>query len=332
MKPGFMDGILLVDKPAGISSAGVVASVKRLLKAGKAGHTGTLDPFATGLLVCCIDKATRLAGILESLTKVYEGVLRLGVRTDTQDATGKVLSEVATPALTRSGVESVCARFVGSGKQIPPIFSALKHKGIPLYKLARSGRGIRKPARQITIYWLEILEMDLPEVYFRVCCSKGTYIRALASDIGDALGCGGHLADLRRLACGRFSIEDAVTLDEIAALSETDSVGSRIISMKDSLSETPELAVDDKTAAEVLSGQLLARRLLAPFERNGSSWLKVVNSQERLIAVMRRVEKDGCYRYHAVFPRGNGTCHGFNDSTLRQTANKKIEFDNQKEE
>ncbi len=291
----------MVDKPPGITSAGVVAKLKRLLKA-KIGHTGTLDPFATGLLVCCINKATRLAGILESLTKIYEGVLRLGVRTDTQDAVGRVITETTNLSFAETEIENVCAKFVGTMEQAPPIFSALKHKGVPLYKLARSGKGIVKPPRRITIHSLEVLQVELPKVRFKVCCSKGTYIRALASDIGDVLGCGGHLAGLRRLACGKFKVEDALTVDELADMAQGDSIDKRVITMKEALKGIPEVMVSDRMSADILCGRPLAKSDLETFEQGTSPWLKVVDPQKRLIAVVSHDGNGEYFRYYAVFP------------------------------
>jgi tRNA pseudouridine55 synthase len=297
-----MDGVLLVDKPAGITSAGVVARLKRLLKVNKVGHTGTLDPFATGLLVCCINKATRLAGILESLTKVYEGTLRLGIRTDTQDATGRIISETPDLSLAESEIESTCAKFIGTMEQVPPMFSALKHKGVPLYKLARSGKGIVKPPRQITIHSLEVFQVELPQVRFKVCCSKGTYIRTLASDIGDVLGCGGHLSGLRRLACGDFKIEDAMTLDELAGVAQGGCIGKRVITMNKALKGIPEVVVNDGMSADILCGKPLAKSDFETFEQGSSPWLKVVDSQKRLIAVVNHDGNGEDFRYYAVFP------------------------------
>lgn len=292
---------MLIDKPASITSAGVVAKVKRCLRAKKVGHTGTLDPFATGLLVCCMNKATRLAGILGSLTKIYEAVLWLGVRTDTQDATGRTIAETTNLSFAKNKIEGVFAEFIGSRKQVPPMFSALKHQGVPLYKLARAGRGIVKPPRPITIYSLEVLQIELPKVHFKVCCSKGTYIRTLAADIGDALGCGGHLAGLRRLACGQFKVEDALTLDELMAMVQRDCVGKRVMTMYEALKGIPEAVVNDRMSAEIRCGRPLVKSDLNTSDQVTLPWLKVVDSQKRLIAVVSQDRNSERFRYHAVF-------------------------------
>jgi tRNA pseudouridine55 synthase len=297
-----MDGILLIDKPAGITSAGVVAKVKRCLRAQKVGHTGTLDPMATGLLVCCMNKATRLTGVLESLIKIYQGVLWLGVRTDTQDATGKTIAETRDLSLAKNDIEHICTKFIGDRKQVPPMFSALKHQGVPLYKLARSGRGIVKPARPITIYSLEVLQIELPRVHFKVRCSKGTYIRTLAADIGDALGCGGHLAGLRRLACGQFRVEDAMKLDELTAMVERDSIGKRVITMYEALKGVPEVIVNNSMSTKIRCGKPLVKSDLNTCDQATLPWLKVVDSQKRLIALVSQDRKHERFRYHAVFP------------------------------
>ena len=297
-----MDGILLIDKPVGITSAGVVAKVKRCLRAKKVGHAGTLDPIATGLLVCCMNKATRLAGILGSLTKIYEGVLWLGVSTDTQDATGKTIAETKDLSLAKNDIEHICKQFIGRREQVPPMFSALKHQGVPLYKLARAGRGIVKPARPITIHSLEVLQIELPKVHFKVCCSKGTYIRTLAAEIGDALGCGGHLAGLRRLACGQFRVEDALTLDELTTMVQRDSAGKRIMTMYEALKEIPEVVVNDSMSAKILCGKPLVKSDLNTPDQMTFPWIKVVDSQKRLIALVSQDRNRGRLRYHAVFP------------------------------
>ncbi|MFH1075348.1 MAG: tRNA pseudouridine(55) synthase TruB [Pseudomonadota bacterium] len=210
-----MDGILLVDKPEGITSTEAVRRTKKTLKANKTGHAGTLDPFASGLLICCINKATKLFDMFQGVSKTYRGTLWLGVRTDTQDPEGAVVARADVPAFAKYEIEKVFNRFVGVIEQVPPMFSALKHRGVPLYKLARLGQGVVKPPRKVKIDSLDILRIDLPQVEFEVCCSKGTYVRALASDIGDSLGCGGHLSKLRRLACGQYVVEAAVKADDL---------------------------------------------------------------------------------------------------------------------
>jgi tRNA pseudouridine55 synthase len=208
--------VLIIDKPAGLSSAQVVGRVKKLLHVKKVGHAGTLDPFATGVLVCLVNQATRLAQFFLSSEKQYEAELRLGIDTDTQDRTGQVIRRRPIPEGVEAALQRVCDRFVGDIAQIPPAFSALKHQGVALYKLARSGKPVRKPARNIRIEQLQIRSISLPTVRFSVTCSAGTYIRTLCADIGEMLGCGGHLSELRRTVSSGFNIDEAISLEALS--------------------------------------------------------------------------------------------------------------------
>ena len=205
------EGIFLIDKPEGISSFRVVQYVRRALKIKKVGHAGTLDPFATGLLIVCAGrKATKIISQLMSGDKEYEALIRLGKETDTQDREGNVTAEKAPGSISSDVLEKCLAGFVGEQMQKPPVFSALKHKGKPLYHYARKGIVIETEPRPVTIYELQCLEFQSTMLRIRVRCSKGTYIRTLAADIGRSLGCGAHLEELRRLRSGPFAIEDAI--------------------------------------------------------------------------------------------------------------------------
>ncbi|MDD2903312.1 MAG: tRNA pseudouridine(55) synthase TruB, partial [Syntrophales bacterium] len=207
-----LSGILLIDKPAGPSSFEVVRRVRKALKVRKAGHGGTLDPFATGLLLLCIGEATKLVPFLMPEPKTYRAQVKLGEETDTQDLTGQVVArseELPAPAQ----VYEAAAGFVGEIEQVPPMYSALRHQGKRLYQLARRGETVEVKPRKVTIYSLEVLEVDLPRVRLQVRCSPGTYIRTLAADLGQALGCGAHLAALRRLAVGPFKVAEALALE-----------------------------------------------------------------------------------------------------------------------
>jgi len=216
-----IDGILLLDKSEGPSSNQVLQRARRTLNARKAGHAGTLDPFATGLLVCCFGRATKLATQLLESDKTYEATLELGVETDSGDLTGTVVSR-AEPgiieAISRADIDTVLSGFVGDIQQIPPMHSALKHKGKPLYHYARQGVEIERPPRTVTIHDLALLAFDNTCLRIRVQCSKGTYIRTLAQDIGRALGCGAHLSALARTTVGPFSLDQAISLDDLQAL------------------------------------------------------------------------------------------------------------------
>ncbi|XDJ35007.1 MAG: tRNA pseudouridine(55) synthase TruB [Burkholderia sp.] len=215
-----LDGVLLLDKPIGLSSNAVLIRAKHLYLAKKAGHTGTLDPFASGLLPLCFGEATKFSQDLLEADKTYEATIRLGTRTTTADAEGEAI-ETREVQADRSAIEAVLPRFVGEIVQVPPMYSALKRDGKPLYEYARAGQTLEREARQVTIQRLELLNVVLSDVSVRVTCSKGTYIRTLAEDIGEALGCGAHLGALRRTRVGALTLEHAVTLD---ALSDAEAI------------------------------------------------------------------------------------------------------------
>ena len=264
-----LDGVLVINKPAGWTSHDVVARARTLLGVPKVGHTGTLDPAATGVLVLCLGKATRIAEYLMSADKAYRAVLRLGVATDTQDATGTVVGRVAETLPDQAAIVTVMNRFVGRRQQMPPMYSAVKVQGVPLYKAARAGRTVSRSPREFTVRSLEILSIspttvgaggarvlvapsnatgDGPpptlDVTFDVVCSKGTYVRTLCADIGELLGVGGHLAGLERRRVGRFGIEQALGLDELAGLADRGAVETRLYTLAAALADLPALHVD----------------------------------------------------------------------------------------
>ena len=212
-----INGFVVIDKPAGITSHDVVSRVRRILGTRKVGHTGTLDPFATGVLPVAVNDGTKAIPFLDEGSKTYEALLRLGVTTDTLDMTGSVLSESDPTNITQELFTSCLPGFTGAITQIPPMYSAIKQGGQPLYKLARQGVEVERKARDIEIYSLELLSFDFPHAAIRVVCSRGTYIRTLADDIGRKLGCGAALQELRRTASGPFCIDGAVTLVELEA-------------------------------------------------------------------------------------------------------------------
>ena len=208
-------GVLNLNKPPRLTSRQAVDCVKRLLNVKKAGHGGTLDPDATGVLLICLGDGTKLFEALQAGTKEYESTLILGVTTDTLDANGQIIKTADTSQITPDQIRSICQQFVGEIEQTPPMFSAVKHKGKPLYKLARRGIEVERRSRRVFIESIELLLCNIPEVRFRVVCSKGTYVRALAADIGAALGCGAHLSELTRTRSGVFKIEGAHTFDSL---------------------------------------------------------------------------------------------------------------------
>ena len=208
-------GVLLVDKPQGMTSHDIVARMRRVFRIKKIGHAGTLDPMATGLLLILVGKATKVSQFLMSADKEYTGTVKLGEATDSQDADGEIVETKPVPELTQADVEKVMATFMGDQYQTPPMYSAKKVNGQKLYKLARQGKTIEREARVIHVSRYDILDFNLPEISVIVGSSKGTYIRTLAHDLGERLGCGGHLCALRRTQVGKFRIEDANTLEEI---------------------------------------------------------------------------------------------------------------------
>lgn len=217
--PKEMEGVLFVDKPSGLTSHDVVYRLRRKLQMKRIGHAGTLDPMATGLLIMLVGKATRISQYLMSLDKVYEGVIRLGVVTNSQDADGEIMETRPVPVLAEDQIRESMRTFLGDQYQTPPMFSAIKKDGVPLYKLARKGEEIEREPRFIRVSAFELLSLALPDLGFRVACTKGTYVRTIAHDLGQKLGCGAHLAALRRTASGPFKIERCRTLDEIEAAS-----------------------------------------------------------------------------------------------------------------
>lgn len=255
-------GILLLDKPTGITSNTALSRAKRVLGIKKAGHTGTLDPMASGLLVLCFGEATKVSGFLLDGDKRYQATIRLGLTTSTDDAEGEVLDTQEVPPVDVQGLEAVLGEFRGPIEQVPPMVSALKHQGQRLYKLARAGQVVERAARSVTIHTLELQSLQrldtqglaVTDLVVDVQCSKGTYIRALARDIGGRLGCGGHLVALRRTASAPFGIEEAI---DLVALEATDQAAARarMKSADHALVGLPALGLSAAEAARVMLGQ-----------------------------------------------------------------------------
>ncbi len=213
-----IEGVLLVDKPGGMTSHDVVYRLRRKLAMQRIGHAGTLDPMATGLLIMLIGKATRISQYLISVDKVYEGEITLGVTTNSQDADGEVMETRPVPELTEAQVRAAMQTFLGDQYQTPPMFSAIKIDGVPLYKKARQGEEVEREPRFIRVSSFELLSFALPKLTFRLACTKGTYVRTIAHDLGQKLGCGGHLSALRRTGSGKFTIDRCTPLAEIQEL------------------------------------------------------------------------------------------------------------------
>lgn len=224
------DGVLLVDKAAGMTSHDVVAIVRRQLQMKKVGHCGTLDPIATGLLLLTLGRGTKIQDLLMSEDKEYSGTMILGKTTDTQDSAGVVLEERPVPALDEATIRAAFEKYSGDFYQMPPMVSAIKQGGVPLYKLARQGKTVEREPRLVHVYRYSINRIALPEIDFTVVCSKGFYVRTYAHDIGDTLGCGAHLKNLRRTKSGRFTVEGAITVDELKNGDPVD-IMSRILTL-----------------------------------------------------------------------------------------------------
>jgi tRNA pseudouridine55 synthase len=249
-------GVLLLDKPVGMSSAQALAKAKWLLNAQKAGHTGTLDPFATGLLPLCFGEATKFAQDLLDADKTYETVVHLGITTETGDTEGTILTQQIVD-VTVAQIESVLDQFRGPISQVPPMHSALKRDGKPLYEYARAGITLEREARDVTIHQLDLLAYDAPILRLRVACSKGTYIRVLGEDIGAALGCGAHLSALRRTVIGALDVSSALNLDQLAEHPAADR-NSCLQPVDSLLSSFPALVLDVALASRFRQGQRIA--------------------------------------------------------------------------
>lgn len=216
--PAF-EGILLVDKPTECTSHDVVARLRQKLNIRRIGHAGTLDPMATGLLILLVGKATKVSHFLTHLDKTYVGTILLGKSTNTHDADGDILQEASVPSLSAEQIQTHFNHLTGDQYQLPPMFSAKKIKGVPLYKLARKGKVMERKPRLIHVFSYEVLEVSLPKIEFQITCSKGTYVRTLAHDLGQEIGCGAHLSALRRTAIGHFSIKKASSLPALESAS-----------------------------------------------------------------------------------------------------------------
>ncbi|SHJ58142.1 tRNA pseudouridine synthase B [Malonomonas rubra DSM 5091] len=241
----------MIDKPAGLSSHDVVRHVRRICKTRKVGHAGTLDPLATGVLPVAVNDGTKVLQFLFADNKSYRATLKLGVATDTLDSEGEVLAVKDVPELSPAQLDAVCEKFRGDIMQVPPMYSALKKNGVPLYKLAREGKEVEREARPVTISKLEIIAVDFPFVTIDVDCSKGTYIRTLIDDIGAELGCGAHMTALRRTRSGLFHIDECVTLDQLKT-AEGELPG--LLSMDAALAEHPAVNVRNEAVSSLRCG------------------------------------------------------------------------------
>jgi len=249
-----MDGFFVIDKPAGMTSHDVVSAVRRITGRKKAGHTGTLDPFATGVLPVAVGEGTKAIPFLDESLKEYRGVMRLGTTTDTQDCTGTATANREWRGISPDQVREATTAFSGRIAQVPPMFSALKRNGVPLYRLARQGREVEREAREVVIHLFAIEEIDLPDVAFRVRCSRGTYVRSLASDLGERLGCGAHLVGLRRIVSGPFTLDRAVSLDRLTDLARCGELNAALVSPHEALAHLRDLQLTPHGLVRAMRG------------------------------------------------------------------------------
>lgn len=277
-----VNGILLLDKPVGITSNAALQEVKRLLYAAKAGHTGNLDPLASGMLPICLGEATKLSAYLLDADKVYLGTCKLGVRTTTADAEGEIVEERPVPVLSESQVDALLEQFRGDIEQIPPMHSAIKQNGQPLYKLARQGIEVERKPRQVTVHELRIIRLEGDEIELYIHCSKGTYIRTLVEDLGEALGCGAHLSQLRRTRVGPFQEEGMVTLDTLreAAQEGAENLDRYLLPMDRALGDYPEVKLSESSLFYVQQGQAV-QVAQAPTE----GWVRLFDSAGGFVGV-----------------------------------------------
>lgn len=286
-----MDGVIIIDKPAGKTSHDVVSEVKKILGVKKAGHTGTLDPMVTGVLPVCLNEATKLAGFLTGEDKEYLATMLLGVKTDTLDIEGKIISQ-SDNFVTEEEISAAMAQMVGTIKQVPPAYSAVKHCGKPLYKWARSGVLLEMEPREVIIHSIVIENISFPRVTFRVVCSKGTYIRTLCSDVGDLLGPGACLYSLRRLRSGYFSEEMAVSLNNYEDNDKKNKLLEKILPMAELLPLLTSIELEDHSAAKLRNGWQPSVEMMKehdlPFLKAGDM-VKFISSSGYLLAVAEMV-------------------------------------------
>ena len=306
-----VEGVLVLDKPRDMTSTEAVERLKRLLRVRKAGHGGTLDPFATGVLPVCLGRATKIAQFILEGDKRYEGVFELGIITDTYDLTGEVVERRPVPELSAEELTRVMEEFVGVLEQVPPPYSAAKYRGRPLYQWARKGVAVKKEPKQVEILEFRLKSFDSPRVFFEVYCSKGTYVRSLVHEVGLRLGCGATLVELRRTQKGPFRLEEALTLEEVEKLHAEGKLAERIRSVEEALSFIPAIVVSTEMARRLRQGRPLSLNVLGNLvrlqkvpRRPRVPWLRIVTEEGDLVAVTyypERFSGDGWAEMLRVF-------------------------------
>ena len=284
-----VNGILLLDKPAGMTSNAALQMVKKLYAARKAGHTGSLDPLATGLLPLCFGEATKVSGFLLDADKDYQVLCRFGERTSTGDAEGEVIEQRPVDTITEQQLRGVLDEFLGDIEQIPPMYSAVKHKGERLYKLARQGVEVEREPRQVTIFDLDLVHLEAPTAEIRVRCSKGTYVRTLVEDIGERLGCGAHVAGLRRLGVGPFDDSGMIGMEQLEAVAAEGhyALDQLLLPMESGLTQWPDVRLTGDAAFYLRQGQ----PVLVP-KAPTTGWVRLYEGESRFLG-MGEILDDG---------------------------------------
>lgn len=288
-----LSGIILVDKGEGVTSHDVVVRARKILGMKKIGHAGTLDPFATGLLILMVGEGTKLSPCLMADEKVYRARIRLGEKTDTGDLTGEVTGRSPYGAINEEDLKAVLADFRGKIFQMPPMYSAVKKDGTPLYKLARRGIEIERDLREVFVRRIDLIDLELPFLDIEVECSKGTYLRTLAEDISEALGTCGHLRSLRRMRSGQFAVEDAISSDEIE---DRESILGSVVSLRDSLPLMPEIVVKGEMAERIKNGCALRSEWVGELQKAGikrGDRIKVTGPDGSLLSVAEAISDIG---------------------------------------
>jgi len=284
-----IDALLVVDKPEGLTSMDVVREIKRRFRIRKAGHIGTLDPFATGVLPVVLNEGTKLVPFLEEEPKEYEALLKLGEETTTDDMTGEIVDRKPWENIPPPHIEAALQAFVGTIQQIPPMFSAIKWNGRPLYRLARKGIEVERKEREVRIFDLQVQAVRPPQVLFKVSCSRGTYVRALGRDIGRRLGCGGHLTRLRRLRSGPFTIERSIPWETLKGLSAVGALHPWLVTLREALKRLPDVVGDERLVRKVRVGQEMVVQDL--FDQHlpafgKGQWVTLSSPEEGLVAIL----------------------------------------------
>ena len=295
-----MDGILNINKPQNLTSFDIVARVKRITGERHTGHAGTLDPLATGVLPICLGKATRVIEYLFNETKTYFAEMELGITTDSYDSTGQVIKTVDPSDITREKLDSVLGAFRGSILQTPPMYSAIKHKGVPLYKLARNGIEVERKSRPAQIYKLEIIDWQPPFFSLEVVCGKGTYIRSLAHDIGEALGCGAVMKNLIRTRVGPFWLEESITLEQLSEMVAKGSVERYMYPLDYALQSFDALVVKHEQQCHLVHGSTISLESSCT-EIKPAALSRVYNNEGVFVGMVQYDAANECWQPHKIF-------------------------------